>query len=155
MTTKRQIIAKAYTSAGLASYAFDLSAEEVASALMSLDAMMAQWNVRGARIGYTMGGDPDTDATVPDWALEAMWLNLGIRLAGEIGKQMMPETKSAAKQAYTSLLGMVAAPPDRQLDRMLVPSGAGNRPSYDRNSILLPQPIPDLSTGQDGDLDLG
>jgi hypothetical protein len=154
MTTKRTIIAQAYGSVGLASYAFDLSSEEIAQAVLSLDAMMAQWNVRGARIGYVMGADPDLESGLPDWALEATWLNLGLRLAGAIGKPVMIETKAAAKQAFNSLMGMVANPPEMVLDRYQVPAGAGQYWGTVYDSVFLPKPVPGLKTGPDGPLDL-
>jgi hypothetical protein len=58
----RHIIEDANSSAGLASFAFDLSAEEIEAARRALDGMLAQWNMRGVRLSYAMGADPDTES---------------------------------------------------------------------------------------------
>ena len=110
MTTKRQIIDRAYSAAGLASYAFDLSAEELQQARQTLDAMVAGWGIKGQRIGYN--ADPSLDAAVgvPDWSEEAIALNLALRLAGAIGKQVMPDTKQAAREAYSTVISATVMP---------------------------------------------
>jgi hypothetical protein len=50
--TKRQFISAAFEEIGLASYVFDLQPEQLQSALRRLDAMMADWNAKGIRLGY-------------------------------------------------------------------------------------------------------
>jgi hypothetical protein len=52
-------------------------------------------------------------------------------------------------------MGMAAQPLERRLDRLQIPAGAGHNPAYVRNSILLPQTVGEISTGDDGPLDLG
>ena len=52
--TKRQFINAALEEIGLASYVFDIQPEELESALRRLDAMMADWNAKGIRIGYPL-----------------------------------------------------------------------------------------------------
>jgi hypothetical protein len=155
MATIRQIINDAYSSAGLASFTFDLSAEEVEAARRALDVMLAQWNMRGVRLSYAMSGNPDDESGLPDWALEAISLNLGLRLAGRIGKQVMPETKTAARQAYNTVLGVMASPPVMQLDNMALPAGAGHKPGYFNGSAFLDAPQHNIATGPDGSLDFG
>ena len=49
---KRQFISAAFEEIGLASYVFDLQPEQLQSALRRLDAMMADWNAKGIRLGY-------------------------------------------------------------------------------------------------------
>ena len=117
--------------------------------------MLAQWNMRGVRLSYAMGADPDTESGLPDWALEAVSLNLGLRLAGRIGKQVMPETKVAARQAYVTVMGVIASPPVMQLDNMAAPAGAGHKPTYYNGSVFLDAPSEQIATGPDGSLNLG
>ena len=52
--TKRQFIEQAFEEIGLAAYVFDLTPEQLQSALRRLDAMMAGWNTNGIRIGWPM-----------------------------------------------------------------------------------------------------
>jgi hypothetical protein len=80
--TKRQFVDAAFEEIGLASYVFDLTTEELASALRRLDAMMAQWNAKGIRLGYplpTLAANSSlfSNSEVPDAANEAIILNLG------------------------------------------------------------------------------
>jgi len=96
--TKRQFISAAFEEIGLASYVFDLQPEQLESALRRLDAMMADWNAKGIRLGYPLPSSPqdstlDEETLVPDSAYEAIICSLGIRLAPSFGKQVMIETK--------------------------------------------------------------
>jgi hypothetical protein len=53
--TKRQFVDAAFEEIGLASYVFDLTTEELLPRLVRrLDAMMAQWNAKGIRLGYPL-----------------------------------------------------------------------------------------------------
>ena len=74
--TKRQFVLQAFEEIGLASYVYDLTPEQLNSALFKLDAMMGTWNGKGIRIGYPTPGDPessdlDAQTNVPDSANEA------------------------------------------------------------------------------------
>jgi hypothetical protein len=149
--TKRQIIEQAFSSVGLASYVFDLTAEELQAATRSLDAMMAVWGARGARIGYNPGADLDEASGLPDWANEAAYLNLGCRLAAGLGKAVMPEIKQEAARSYRSVLSVTSQPIPMKLD--IMPAGAGNKTfntPYTRFIINDEQPI---AAGLDGDLE--
>lgn len=153
--TKRDVINQAFQTVGLASYSFDLSAEELQSALRSLDAMMAVWDAKGARLGYALPSSPgssdlDTQTGVPDWAVEAMYMSLGPRLAAGLGKAVMPEIKIAAKQAYNVVLARTAELIPMQLDRMQVPAGAGNH--WQRGPYLQPIPV-EADIGPDNPLE--
>jgi hypothetical protein len=155
VTTKRQIIDDAYTAVGLASYVFDLTAEELQHAKRTLDGMMAEWGVRGVRIGWNAGGAVSDESGLPDWAVQAASLNLGLRLAGAAGKVVQPETRAAARAAYNAVLVMSAERVEMALDRRQVPAGAGNRRVYGYRGVYLDPPAPQVNTGQDGPLDLG
>jgi hypothetical protein len=128
--TKRQFVTAALEEIGLASYVFDLQPEQLQSALRRLDALMADWNGKGIRLGYPLPSSPqdsdlDEESNVPDAANEAVILNLAIRLAPSYGKQVAIETKASAKQGYDVLLQRATVPPQQQLPGSL-PSGAGN-----------------------------
>ena len=127
--TKRQIIEQAFDEIGLAPYIFDLTADQLQSALRRLDALVSGWDSKGVRLGYPLPSSPgdsdlDTDTKMPDKAVEAMFLQLSIRLAPSYGKTVSPETKASAKQAYDSLLVQFATPPEMQIPAGY-PAGAG------------------------------
>lgn len=72
--SKRQFVAAAFEEIGLASYVFDLQPEQLQSALRRLDAMIADWNGKGIRLGYPLPGSPqysdlDEPSEVPDLSL--------------------------------------------------------------------------------------
>ena len=75
--TKRQFVTQAFEEIGLASYVFDLTPEQLQSALRRLDTMIAAWNALGIRLGYPLPSSPqdsdlDEPTLVPDWANEAI-----------------------------------------------------------------------------------
>lgn len=121
--TKRQIIQQAFDEIGLAPYVFDLTADQLESALRRLDSMISMWDSKGVRLGYPLSSSPqnsdlDSATNMPDIAVEAVFLQLAIRIAPSYGKVVSAETKAAAKQAYDSLLVLFATPPE-----MHIPSG--------------------------------
>jgi hypothetical protein len=155
VTTKRQLIEAAHTEIGLADYVFDIPSEQLQLALRRLDAMMAEWDGYGVRLGYPIpgsveGGDLDADAGVPDRAWEAIVTNLAIRIAPSFGKQVSPETKGSAERGLNLLMSR-ALPPEMNLGR--IPAGSGNKPW--RNTLdpfLLPEHEA-IQAGPDGDME--
>ena len=157
--TKRDIVNQAFGEIGMADYVFDLQPEQLNNALRQLDMMMATWNGKGIRIGYPLpsspgGSDLDEVTGVTDMALEAMYLNLAIRISSGYGKTVSPETKAAAKFSYNQLLGRSALPIEMQIGNQTVPSGAGNKGWRYYNDPYLRQPTDPLTVGSDGILDL-
>jgi hypothetical protein len=155
MTTKRQLIEAAHAELGLADYVFDVPAEQLQLALRRLNGMMAEWDGMGLRLGFPIpgnvgGGDLDTEAGVPDRAWEAISLNLAIRLAPQFGKQVSPETMTAAKRGFNMLLGKVV-PGEMSLGRTI--AGAGNKPLQWNLDPFLPEKPPALDVGPDGALE--
>lgn len=155
--TKRQFVSAAFEEIGLASYVFDLQPEQLQSALRRLDAMMADWNAKGIRLGYPLPSSPqdsdlDEETFVPDSAYEAIICSLGIRLAPSYGKQVMIETKTTAKQGYDILLQRATFPLEQQLPSTM-PAGAGNKPwrVYD-NPFVRPPYFP-VDAGPDGPIE--
>lgn len=154
--TKRQFVEQAFEEIGFAAYVYDLTADQLDSALRRLDSMMATWDAKGVQLGYPLTSNPqdsdlDTQTNVPDSANEAIYLNLGIRIAPSVGKVVSQETKRMAREAYRALLINIAMPQEMQLPRTL-PSGAGNKPwRYEDPFLNTPDTSP-IRLGDDGQL---
>ena len=157
--TKRDIVEQAFEEIGLASYVFDLQPQQLDSALRRLDAMMATWNAKGIRLGYPLpsspaGSDLDQETGVPDNAIEAMVLNLAVRVAPGFGKTVSPDTKGNAKRAYNEIVANSAMPIEMQLGNQTIPAGAGNKGWRYYNNPFLREPQDPLQVGSDGIFDL-
>jgi hypothetical protein len=155
--TKGQFINQAFDEIGLASYVFDLSPEQLQTALRRLDTMMAAWNALGIRLGYPLPSSPedsdlDEETNVPDSAYEAIYTNLGIKLAPSFGKQVMPETKITAKESYNTLLSKAAMPQEQQLPGTM-PAGAGKKSWRMYDNPFLRRPVDDVLAGGDGPIE--
>lgn len=157
--TKQAIVAEAFGELALAGYEFDLTPEEMQTGLKRLDAMMATWEARGVRIGYAFPSSAETsdlgaDSGIPEYANEPAYLNLAIRLAAAFGKQVGPDTRRAANEAFTVLLNDAAQPIEQQLPNTLS-RGAGNKPwrNLGRQFFPIPSDSPLVNT-QGGDLDV-
>jgi predicted NBD/HSP70 family sugar kinase len=129
--SKRQFVETAYEEIGIADYDFDLSPEQLNSGVRRLDGMMTEWNGRGIRLGYPVPGSPeDTDldapTVVPNWAWEAVYLNLALRIAPMVGKDVSPDTKTNAFRAYNTVMGRSLTIPQVQMPATM-PAGAGSR----------------------------
>ena len=155
--TKGQFINQAFGEIGLASYVFDLNPEQLQNALRRLDTMMAAWNALGIRLGYPLPSSPedsdlDEETNVPDSAYEAIYTNLGIKLAPSFGKQVMPETKITAKESYNTLLSRAAMPQEQQLPGTM-PAGAGKKSWRMYDNPFLRRPVDDVLAGGDGPIE--
>jgi hypothetical protein len=155
--SKRQFVAAAFDEIGLASYVFDLQPDQLQAALRRLDAMMADWNGKGIRLGYPIPGSPqysdlDEQSEVPDSANEAIITNLAIRIAPSYGKVVMPETKAVAKDSYNTILQRATAPIPQQMPGTM-PSGAGNKPWRVYDNPFLRPPIDPVTAGPDGQIE--
>lgn len=153
--TKRQFIELAFDEIGLG-YPYSINSDQYEPALKKLDAMMAQWNAKGIRVGYPIPSSPENsdiadETNVPDSANAAIYLNLAIRIAPSFGKQLSIETKQYAKQSYNTLLSITTMPQERQITGL--PKGAGNKPYRLGGSDFMPPPTDPLLAGQDGELD--
>lgn len=155
--SKRQFVTQAFDEIGLASYVFDLSPEQLQSALQRLDMMIASWNALGIRLGYPLPSSPldsdlDERTNVPDSSNQAIYTNLAIKLAPSYGKQVMPDTKATAKESYNALLSRAAMPTEQQLPGSM-PAGAGNKPWRVYDDPFLRRPVDPLLAGQDGPIE--
>lgn len=151
---KRDIVEQALEEIGLASYVFDLSPDQLDAGRRRLDAMMADWNARGIRLGYALpaslnGSDLDDETGVPDSAIEAMVLNLACRLAPQYGRVVATETKANARSALNTLLSRAAMPTEQQFPETL-PLGAGSRNSLQE---FVTPPTETLDAGRDSTIE--
>lgn len=149
--TKGEFITQAFEEIGLASYVFDLSAEQLQSALRKLDMMMATWDARGISLGYPLPSTADgstlsEDSGVPDRANEAIVANLALRLASGVGKEVSMELRATAKQALRTLFNTAAQPDEQQMPNG-VPAGAGNK-----GRTFLDAPDDTLAGGSDSEI---
>jgi len=158
--TKQQLIEAALTEIGIASYEYDIQAGELASGLNRLDAMMADWNARGIRLGFPLYSDPDNSSVteesgLKDSAVEAVIINLAQRLAPSYGRQVSRETKVTAKKALDTLLmrAGVSQPVEKQFPETL-PKGAGYKTWRHRRDPFFNQPTDPVDAGPDSVLDL-
>lgn len=137
--TKGELVEMAMEEIGIASYEFDISPEQITTALRRLNSMMAEWNARGITLPFPISKPGDSsleESNIPDWAIEATITNLGIRLAPSYGKTISMETRITAKQAYTTMCSIFAKPKESQLPSM--PKGAGYKST---GSPYTPAPV--------------
>lgn len=153
--TKRQFITQAFEEIGLAAYVFDLTPDQLDSALRRMDAMVAGWNANGVRINYPLPNSPqdsdlDQASGVPDFANEAIYLNLAVRLGPSFGKTVAQETRIAADMAYNNMANQVAFPtPERQLPNTM-PLGQGPKPWRTYGNPFVNPPKSGIDAGSDG-----
>lgn len=156
---KRWYVNKAFAKVGLASYVFDLTPDQLQEALELLDSMMATWDGKGIRVGWSIPNAEgestlEQEVDVPYFAREAIFLQAGIRLAPNFGKTISNEHKVNAKDALDALMRVTAAPVPQQFPNTL-PSGAGNKPWRTVDNPFLGPPVDALAAGGDGPIDLG
>jgi hypothetical protein len=158
--SKRQLVEQAFDELALAGYSFDLTPEEMQSALRRLDAMLGTWAAQGIQVGYVFGSTPDDsdldqDSGLPLTAVEAVYLGLAIRTAASKGKTLAPSTTRVAKMAYDSLLAKLEGDIlQQQQYRSQMPKGAGNKPwRTTSNPFLAPPDTAPLRIGDDGGLE--
>ena len=151
--TKRQLIAAAFDELGLSLSNFDLQPEQLTAALIKLDAMMAMWNAKGIRVSYPLPSSPElsninSETGLPDFAAEAVFLNLAIRLAPSYGKTVAADTKQSAKEAYAMMKSRATIIVEQDLNGS-IPMGAGYK---NPQRPMRPRTMPDVLAGQDGEL---
>lgn len=149
--TKQQLVDQAFNEVGKNVEVFNIDPDAMATALRQLDTMMATLSGRGLPLGYPLPSSPgdsslDDDSGLPDWAIEPVYMNLAIRIAPSIGKNVAPETKVSAKMGMNLILSRAAFPSQQQFPNTL-PRGAGNKPYRTPSSPFMPTPTSPLETG--------
>ena len=152
--TKGELVFSALEEIGIASYEYDVSAEQVDSGVRRLDAMMAEWDAKGIKVSYPISQTDKSfttdDSNVPDWAWEAIITNLALKMAPSYGKEPSMQTKISAKKSLNTLLGLFAGSRESQLESM--PRGAGYKSVSERR--WTPQPKETYLKQVDEDVDL-
>jgi hypothetical protein len=157
--TKQSLIEDAFAEIAIQGFEFDLSPDELLTALRRLEAMLAVWEERGIRIGYAFAiGNAlalDAESGIPDKAAEPVFLNLAMRLAPGYGKAVTPETRRAAAEGYATLLNDAVRPREQRMPSTM-PKGQGNKPWRDTEAPFFPIPnLSPLQLAQGGGLDIG
>jgi len=156
--TKKQLIEQAFEEIGISNYIYDLTPEQLQSALNKMDAMVASWETKGVRINYPMSNNPmsadiNSNSCVPSYAHEAIYLNLALRIAPSFGKVLPQETKQSAHEAYSNLLSKNVQVIQRSLTPDL-PAGQGNKPWRGGDNVYILPPESQILIGGDGILEL-
>lgn len=127
--TKKQLLDAAFTEIGLINYTYDMEPEDIQSAIVSMDAMVAEWNMA---LSYNLSDNPSASnqnqaSGLPIWANSAVYLSLAISLCPRYGKVASRELTVNASRALSAVKTKCATIPVRQFDKTL-PVGAGNKP---------------------------
>ena len=157
--TKRWFVTKAFSKIGYANYEFDLQPEQLQDGLDTIDSMMAGWDGKGIRVGWSIPNDEDAsslddEVDVPYQAREAIYLQAALRIAPDVGKVPSNDLKSNAKDALDTLMLFTAQPVPMQFPNTL-PSGAGNKPWRTVNNPFLGPPVDPIVAGGDSPIDFG
>jgi len=156
--TKRQIVDQALDDIGLASSSYDLSADQLQSALLKLDRLVASWGSRGIRFGWPMSSSPatadlDTDSGAPDYALDAMCYGLAVALAPGYGKSVPSELAALAGSSLRALILRTSSiPPEMRMPRTM-PRGAGQKAWRQPAYPFIDELDEDISVAGDGVID--
>ena len=150
--TKAQFISAAFEELGLADHVFDLSPEQIQSALVRLESYVGR--LKGISFHWPFSIDPSSsnlnlDTKCPDYAVEAIFLNLAIALAPSYGKTLSQFTIKNAADAYNTMINWSSdLPPVRLMGRQI--SWAGNK-SVGIKNIMIGETSEELKT-RDNDL---
>ena len=156
--TKQQLVEQAFEEIGLAAYVYDLTPEQLQSACRRMDAMVAEWESSGIRIGYPLSASPNStnindDSNVPTSCVSAIYLNLAVRLAPSFGKNLSPATTMLAAKAFSSMCDTISTQPIEMQMPSTMPRGAGHKPWRNTNSPFMPKPEDTIDAGPDGPID--
>lgn len=129
--TKRLVVGLAFEECRLAGWEFDLTPDELNSALTKMDVLMDEWAVSGINLGYNSPfvpghGDLEDEIGIPNAALHAVALYLALRVSPQMGKTLSPETRKALSDAMSNLRAMTISIPQMRLPRN-TPIGSGNQ----------------------------
>ena len=124
MATANDLIAKAFTKAGIRAAETALEADEVQDGLDELNNMLAEW--QGL---YQLGGSPVADVSdevrIPRYADSAVIYSLAVRLAPEFSRPVSPALAATASTAFKNMLNNKVIIGDVDMPSTL-PLGTGN-----------------------------
>lgn len=102
-----------------------ITADEGQSAIRLLNRMMSAWEADGIDLSYTAIDSLNDAITVVDGALDAIVLNLAIKLAPQYDRPISQGLYINAKRAYDAMLKIAVVIPDTEFPATL-PYGSGN-----------------------------
>jgi len=129
---KGDIVDMAYGFCGSEGYQFEKTPEEVATALRLLDTQMAEWpwNLMGYDPATYGSGNPEDPSGLTDEDVSAVFMELAVRIAPNMGAGMSAEGKRSVAKTYSSASSRYAAIP-RMPHRANTVRGSG-APYYGR-----------------------
>lgn len=150
--TKQQFVEAALNEIGISG---DLQQADLINGCNRLDAMMAEWDASGIHVGYPISTpaatNPAEETSVYPYAVDAVTLNLAIRLAPSFGRTPMPETKASAKSAKDVVILRMTSPATMTMPNTM-PSGAGNKPQNCINGPFLTPAADGIDVADEGPL---
>lgn len=154
--TKRQLVLQAFRKAGLSAFVFNLTPDQLQSAARDMDAMVLDWQTKNILLSYPVSVNPDNvdldaETNVPPHAALAVYYGLAVLIAPDFGKTPALETKTAANNAFNSLLIDAARPKEIPHDGTM-PSGAGNKQA---STFIPASDTRPLTVGDNGQLIFG
>lgn len=152
MSTKAQLVERAFTELGLPPWTYTLVPEQLVAGCELMDGMVAQWaDINGVRIAYNFDPNPDASAGVALSLERALILQLAIALAPQLGKTPSEQTLALGESAWQALLIAAAQPPQTNLPSNM-PRGAGTKPyRFSPYNRFLPSPaVPELGVSGNG-----
>lgn len=105
--TNRELVDGAYTALGLSDSMFGRTAEEYASGVAQLRAMMAEHPFD--KLGFdTLGGEIENPSGIADKWRTAVSYALAIRIGASIGAVLKPGAQAVHNRAYSALCAAMA-----------------------------------------------
>lgn len=144
--TRSALVEQAYAEIAMAGWVWDLSPSEMLWASQRLDMMLGAWDGEGLRLGMPISNSDQPppladESGCPAWAVEAVVLNLAVRLAAGKGKALAPQTVMRAESAMRSMRNRSAIPQPLAFPGG-IPHGQGNRgtgytftPAFERDPL--------------------
>lgn len=152
-TTKNDLVRQALKKLAVTGFDYEVDPSESESGLVELEAMMAEWDGQGIRVGYHLANTPEEadgsdDAGIPDFSRNAIVYNLAMRIAPEYGKEPSGAVVAGASQSLSRLMTATAYIPTVKYPRRM-PRGSGNtnRDRGHRSRYYLEQDKLDVENG--------
>lgn len=119
--------------------------------------MMANLAEKGILLGYPVPSNPQDsvladDSNIPDYATEAIYTNLALRIAPSFGKMVSADTRALAKSSLDALFVRFAFPNEQQFPHG-TPAGAGAKSWRLNGNPFLADPVVEpITNGDNGQL---
>ncbi len=101
---KGEYVSGAYEQLAIWGITADPEPQEIVKALVRLNGLMLQWENRNIFLGWNVGAeDPNDESGLPDWAQEAVFTNLALKIAPLYGRMATTDQKQEAANAYEAI----------------------------------------------------